>query len=98
MQNDTQIRRQLKDVLELARERLFFERDRTGPGAKFRQELDRGQKERGVADPFAVHDHYVELVKELNSHGDFFWLSLIGQLADVEYLAVARDDALDERH
>ena len=71
MQNDTQIRRQLKDVLELARERLFFERDRTGPGAKFRQELDRGQIERGVPDPFAVHDHYVELVKELNSHGDF---------------------------
>lgn len=88
MQNDTQIRKQLRDVLELARERLYFERDRTGPGAKFRQELDRGQKERGIADPFAVHDHYVELVKELNSHGDFFWLSLIGQLADVEYLAV----------
>ena len=48
MQNDTQIRRQLKDVLELARERLFFERDRTGPGAKFRQELDRGQIEQVI--------------------------------------------------
>ena len=86
--NETQIRRRLKDALELGRERLYFERDRTGPGAKFRHELDRGQRERGVPDPFALHDHYVELVKELNRHGDYFWLSLLGQLADVEYLAI----------
>lgn len=85
---ETQIRRRLAEVLALARERLTFEHDRTGPGAKFRHELDGGQRERGVPDPFALHDHYVELVKELNRHGDFFWLSLLGQLADVEYLAV----------
>ena len=30
----------------------------------------------------------MELVKELNRHGDYFWLSLLGQLADVEYLAI----------
>ncbi len=86
--NETQVRRRIADVLVLGRERLFFERDRSGPGAKFRQELDRGQRDRCVPDPFALHDSYVHMVMEMNRHGDWFWLSLLGQLADVEYLAI----------